>query len=84
VPDIILTPQAQKDFNSLRKKNPPIFRRIVAKIKSLSADPEAGEMLVGQFKGVRSLRVGNYRILYENSEGSIYIYSIKRRSKAYR
>jgi len=84
VPDIVLTPPAQKDFNSLRKKNTPVFKRIITKMKSLSDNPEAGKILVGQFKGVRSLRVGSHRILYEVIEANIYIYSIKHRRDAYR
>ncbi len=84
MPDIIFTTPAQKDFNSLQKKNLPVFKRIITKMKSLSEHPEAGKILVGQFKGVRSLRVGSYRILYEVVDGNIYIYSIKDRRDAYR
>lgn len=84
MPDIVLTPPAQKDFNSLRKKNPPVFKRIITAMKSLSDNPEAGTILFGQIKGVRSLRVGSYGILYEVIEGNIYIYSIKHRRDTYR
>ncbi|MCH8068578.1 MAG: type II toxin-antitoxin system RelE/ParE family toxin [Candidatus Marinimicrobia bacterium] len=81
---IFLTPPAQKDFNNLKKKNPPVFKRIVTKLKSLAKDPGAGKPLVGLYKGVRSLRIGTYRILYEVSEDKIHVYSIKHRKDAYR
>ena len=81
---VLLTPPAQKDFNNLKKKNPVVFKRIVSKLKSLVNNPNAGKPLVGLYKGVWSLRVGNYRILYEVSQNKIHVYSIKHRKDAYR
>jgi len=39
--------------------------RLIAAIDRLADNPHAGSALKGEFKGLRRLRVGNYRIVYE-------------------
>ena len=82
--NIYLTPFAQKDYKSLKKKNPTVHHRIIAKLQVLRENTQLGKPLVGSFKGVWSLRVGTYRILYEVIQDEIHIYSIKHRKDAYR
>lgn len=53
--------KAQKQLKSLPKKDQ---KRILAALEVLQENPLAGKQLEGKYKGLRSLRVWPYRILY--------------------
>lgn len=57
---IKVTKRFEKDFKKFRKRR-SIF---LEKIKKMEKEPHCGKRLHGQLKGKYSLRVGNYRILY--------------------
>jgi len=42
--------------------------RVVEAIDGLSKNPHAGTLLKGQFTGLRRLRVGDYRLIFEVQE----------------
>jgi mRNA interferase RelE/StbE len=52
----------------------------------LEREPLAGHELRGRLRGLRSLRVGTYRIIYQlaDAERTVRIVSIRHRSLAYR
>ena len=52
----------------------------------LERDPLAGHMLRGRLRGLRSLRVGTYRIVYQLAEAdrTVRVVAIRHRSIAYR
>ena len=77
--NIELTKRAVKDLDALERAQPKYFDRILTKIQSLSDDPSAGKQLIGPLKGKGSLRVGDYRIIYECTRKMIYILTINRR-----
>lgn len=60
--------------------------RLVEAIDRLKTDPLAGGTLKGEFSGLRRLRVGRYRIVYEvvRAELQVLVVRIARRSAAYR
>jgi len=62
--------------NSLRIK-----RKIEATIQE---SPERGKPLVGDKKGIRSLRVGRCRVLYLIQEENILILTIRHRREVYK
>lgn len=74
---------AHKDYVELQK-NQKIFVRIRNKISSLKENPFVGKALVGRLKGLYSLRVSDYRIIYEIVNHDINILSIKNRREVYR
>jgi len=39
--------------------------------------PHVGKLLKGGFSGLRRLRVGNYRIIYEFNEGEVLILALR-------
>jgi mRNA interferase RelE/StbE len=39
--------------------------RVVEAIDNLKANPHSGTLLKGQLTGLRRIRVGNYRVIYE-------------------
>lgn len=52
----------------------------------LERDPHAGHALRGRLNGLRSLRVGTYRIIYQlaNNDQTVRVAAIRHRSIAYR
>jgi len=50
---------------ALRKLPGPDRHRLVQAIDRLASEPTAGGCLKGEFAGLRRLRVGSYRIVYE-------------------
>jgi mRNA interferase RelE/StbE len=52
----------------------------------LERQPQAGHELRGRLRGLRSLRVGTYRIIYQlaNDDRTVSIAAIRHRSIAYR
>lgn len=56
------TQRAYKEYSKLEKVT---AQRILEAINSLSYDPYEGKVLRGELKGKRSLRVGDYRVVYK-------------------
>lgn len=52
----------------------------------LERDPHAGHQLQGRLRGLRSLHVGSYRIIYQLTDNSktVSVAAIRHRSTAYR
>ena len=61
-------------------------RRVVAAIDRLAEEPLAGSVLKGEFSGLRRLRVGQYRVIYEamHQEIVILVVRIGHRQSVYR
>ena len=81
---IDLTRRAIQDLDRLERRQPEIYGKIIAKIESLSDNPKAGKPLVGPLKGKWSLRVGDWRILYELEKAAITILTVSHRREVYR
>ena len=64
----------------------PDRARIVAAIDRLSETPHLGTSLKGDLRGLRRIRVGDYRILYEvrDKELVVLVVRIAHRRDAYR
>jgi mRNA interferase RelE/StbE len=54
----------QKAVKAFKKLNPDIKEKLRIAIEELKIQPGAGKQLAGPLKGLRSLRVGDYRIIY--------------------
>jgi mRNA interferase RelE/StbE len=82
---IELSMESESDLEALHKSGRKLFKRILSKIESLSQRPKEGKPLVGNHKGEFSLRVGNYRIVYElnTSKHIVYILTVKHRKHVY-
>ena len=64
----------------------PARRRLVHAIDGLGEQPLAGLPLKGTLRGLRRLRVGDYRIVYEllDDELVVLVVRVAHRSQAYR
>jgi mRNA interferase RelE/StbE len=51
--------------------------RLIEAIDRLATEPAAGGVLKGEFRGLRRLRVGSYRIVYEVDEGKLTILVVR-------
>lgn len=64
-------------FKSLRRIDRENRGRIVAAIDSLADNPSAGGVLKGEFGGLRRLRVGAYRIVYEVQDAALVVLVVR-------
>ena len=51
--------------------------RLIVAIDALSTNPAAGGVLKGEFAGLRRLRVGDYRIVYEVNDDELVVLVIR-------
>jgi len=71
---------------ALRKIDAAERARMIEAIDRLTHEPSAGSALKGEFGGLRRLRVGRYRIIYEaiHEELTILVVRIGHRKEIYR
>ena len=75
--------RAKKELERIPK---PDRRRVVEAIHRLDENPHAGSVLTGELRGLRRIRVGAWRVLYEvDDEASVVsILRAAHRRDAYR
>ena len=81
--EVILARRARRDLLDL---DWPIIHAIENSLGLLERDPEAGYTLRGRLRGLRSFRVGGYRIIYQLIESgqTMRVAAIRHRSIAHR
>jgi mRNA-degrading endonuclease RelE of RelBE toxin-antitoxin system len=64
----------------------PLIDAVEDALGLLERDPHAGYPLQGRLRGLHSLRVGSYRIIYQRLEGdgTVRVVAIRHRSSAHR
>ena len=64
----------------------PLIDAVEDALGLLERDPQAGHALRGRLNGLRSLRVGTYRIIYQlaDHDQTVRVAAIRHRSIAYR
>jgi mRNA interferase RelE/StbE len=73
-------------LKELQRLDKPVRERLVAAIDELAENPHVGKLLKGDFSGLRRLRVGAFRIIYEINEGEVLVLILRvaQRKNAYR
>ena len=63
----------------------PLSDAVVEALGLLEREPEASHLLRGRLRGLRSLRVGTYRIIYQVDDGQrlVRVLAVRHRSVAY-
>ncbi|MDA8379722.1 MAG: type II toxin-antitoxin system RelE/ParE family toxin [Actinomycetota bacterium] len=63
----------------------PLSDGIVEALGLLEREPEAGHLLRGRLRGLRSFRVGSYRIIYQldDDQRIVRVLAVRHRSVAY-
>lgn len=77
-----LARRARKEIVELDR---PISDAGVEALGLLERDPGAGRLLRGELGGLRSLRIGSYRIIYQVDDGQrlVRVLAVRHRSVAY-
>jgi mRNA interferase RelE/StbE len=80
---VILVRRARSELMTLSW---PVMDAVEQAFGMLERDPRSGYALRERFEGLRSLRVGSYRIIYQLIEGEriVRVVAIRHRSAAYR
>jgi mRNA interferase RelE/StbE len=80
---VVLARRAQTELIELEW---PLIDAVENALGLLERDPAAGYPLRGRLRGLRSLRVGSYRIVYllAESDSLVRVVAIRHRSIAYR
>jgi mRNA interferase RelE/StbE len=79
--EIEYTPSFLKRIKGLNKE---AQARIIREVKVLSTNPYAGKSLRGEWKGIRSLRIGDYRVLYQIKGNKIFLLVVGHRKRIYK
>lgn len=74
---------ALKEIERLPK---PERQRVIAAIDQLAENPHVGKLLKGDYSGLRRIRVGDYRVIYEINEGVVLVLILRvaHRKQVYR
>lgn len=77
---------ARRAASELRALDWPLIDAAEDALALLERDPHVGYRLRGRLRGLRSLRVGSYRIIYQLSDNdrTVRVATIRHRSTAYR
>ena len=78
--ELVFTKEALKTLKKLDKQKQI---RILRELKVLAVNPIAGKQLVGRLSEFLSLRVGDYRVIYQVSNQKVVIRTIGHRKKVY-
>ena len=76
----------QKAIKSFEKVNPDVIKNLRVAIEKLKSLPDLGKQLTGPLKGLRSLRIGDYRIIYKKEKEVfvILVITIGHRKEVYK
>ena len=71
---VLISPKAN---NFLKKLETSIEKRIKERLKELSTNPELGKPLIGKLAGLWSLRIGDYRAIYQIRKSELLVLILK-------
>jgi len=76
----------QSAFKELQKLDKKERIRVVSAIDQLTENPHIGKVLKGELTGLRRIRSGNYRVIYEINELEVIILVLRiaHRKQVYR
>jgi mRNA interferase RelE/StbE len=78
--EIQFTPRFLKNIKVLDRE---VQVRILREINVLKTNPYVGKPLRGEWKGIYSLRIGDYRVLYQIKEEKVYLLVVGHRKRIY-
>ena len=83
---VVVDPHAAQDLKKLNRQHHPILSELVQAIDSLPHQPYAGKPLKGPKRGSSSLRVGDFRIIYDlyPAHQTIHLIRVGDRKEIYR
>ena len=70
---IELSRRAAKNLENIFRSDKKLYQRFINSLQTIAQNPMEGKLLQGEFKGLRSYRLGSYRILYEVRRGELLV-----------
>ena len=67
----------------IRRMHPHVKRKVRAALTDILDDPDCGKPLEGELKGLWSLRIGRYRVVYRPDDAGAEVVAIGPRSTIY-
>ncbi len=67
----------QSALKEIQRRGKPDRQRLVEAIDKLIENPHIGKLLKGEHSGLRRIRVGSYRVIYEINEGEVLILALR-------
>jgi mRNA interferase RelE/StbE len=83
---ILYSEKAAKSLKKISKGDKKSAKMIINAIEKYASDPVGNydiKFLKGNFGEFKRLRLGNYRIIFDEDNNILYIYEIKHRQGAY-
>lgn len=76
----------QSALKELQRLPKPDRQRLIEAIDQLMDNPHVGKLLKGEFSGLRRIRAGDYRVIYEINEGQVQVLVVRvaHRKQVYR
>ncbi len=84
--EIVYSVKAAKQLKNIARGDKKSAQMIILRIESYSKNPSKRhdvKLLKGRFGLFKRLRIGNYRVLFDNKNRIMSIYEIKQRQGAY-
>ncbi len=79
--EVRFTPRFRKRLKALKRQ---LQIRILRQTKILKSNPYLGKKLRGPWRGIYSLRIGDYRVLYQISDNKVLLLTVAHRKYIYR
>ena len=83
---LVIDSRAEKDLKALRRQHHPVLPSVVRAIDALAAQPLSGKPLKGDKRGAHSLRIGDFRVIYDlyPADRTVHIIRVGDRKEIYR
>lgn len=85
--EILYSQKAEKQLKKIHKSDRESAVRIIKAIEAYAENPSGRfdvKILKGKLASFKRLRVGNYRIIFDEEGIILYIYQIKHRQESYK
>ncbi len=63
----------QSALKEIQRLDKPDRKRLIEAIDKLAENPHVGKLLKGEFSGLRRIRVGSWRVIYEINDGKVVV-----------
>ena len=70
---LTLSRQAEKDLERVYRSDKKLYQRFLNAFEAIRASPDQGKALHGELRGMRSYRLGSYRIVYETHHRKLLV-----------
>jgi len=84
--EILYSEKSSKQFARIKKGDRKSTALIIEAIEAYAENPSGNfdvKILKGKYEDLKRLRVGNYRIIFEDDGNTMSIYEVKHRQEAY-